>query len=85
MASVMKKGQRFSYVKYDQQAVELQAKFRAKTEELEDLVNQLPEGRYKSLAFTALEEFYAWTGKSVRDDQVQRTGQVDEQPERTDS
>lgn len=75
---------RFSYVRYDQVAIEKQTKLREKFEELEKLVTEtMPTGRPQSLCLTALEEAYMWTGKGIRDEQIERTGQVDEQPERS--
>lgn len=73
---------RFSYVRYDAQAIENQQKLRDAFEEVERLVDQLADGRAKSLVYTKLEEAYMWTGKSIRDDQIARSGVVDEQPER---
>lgn len=74
---------RFSYVRYDERSMAKQGQLKRKFEELENLVdNLLPEGRPKSLCMTALEEAYMWCGKGIRDDQIARTGKVDEQPER---
>lgn len=77
------KGQRFSYVKYDEQSTEQQAALKAQFEEVECLVNRLPDGRAKSLVLTKLEEAYMWTGKAIRDAQIERQGLIDEQPERS--
>jgi hypothetical protein len=73
---------RFSYVQYDTKAVELQAKFKAKFEELESLATEIEDGRAKSLVMTKLEEAYMWVGKGIRDSQVKRNGSAPEQPER---
>lgn len=73
---------RFSYVRYDADAQALQQTFKALFEELAEMTDTLPDGRAKSLVFTKLEEAYMWVGKSIRDSQIQRTGKVDEQPER---
>ncbi len=75
---------RFSYVKYDETAMAEQNKLREVFEELEKFVDMLTHTRPRSLAYTALEEAYMWVGKAIRDDQIARTGKVDEQPERTD-
>jgi hypothetical protein len=72
---------RFSYVKYDQESVELQNRFKAKFEEIETYLAVLPEGRAKSLVMTKLEEAYMWVGKAIRDEQAKHRT-VEEQPER---
>lgn len=74
---------RFSYVRYDEQAQKTQADFKADFEALEKKIEVLADGRAKVLVLTKLEEAYMWIGKSVRDDQIKRTGKVDEQPERS--
>lgn len=76
--------QRFSYVKYDKASMELQAKFKQKFEEIEELAIDLYPSRPHALLLTALEEAYMWTGKAIRDRQIERLGKVDEQPERND-
>jgi len=43
---------------------------------------ELDSTRHKALFMTKLEEAYACTGRAIRDDQIARTGKVDEQPER---
>jgi hypothetical protein len=73
---------RFSYIKYDEQAIRQQQDLREAFERLEDVVDCLQDGRAKSLVYTKLEEAYMWTGKSIRDSQIARTGKVEEQPER---
>lgn len=75
---------RFSYVRYDDLATETQASLRTAFEHVEALVAKLTPGRAQALVYTKLEEAYMWTGKAVRDDQIQRTGVVDEQPSRSD-
>jgi hypothetical protein len=74
--------QRFSYVKYDQEAMTKQQELRLAFEHVELLVDGLFPGRAKSLVYTSLEEAYMWVGKSIRDDQIARQGKIDEQPER---
>lgn len=76
---------RFSYVKYDDEAAMKQMLFKRMFETLEASVDQLSDGRAKSLVYTKLEEAYMWIGKAIRDEQIKRTGTVDEQPERTNS
>lgn len=73
---------RFSYVQYDETAAKQQQKLKSLFEMLETEINQLAEGRAKSLVFTKLEEAYMWTGKSIRDTQIQRNGGAVEQPHR---
>lgn len=73
---------RFSYIKYDEAAMQTQQAFKAEFEKLEARVNGLANGRAKSLVYTHLEEAYMWVGKSIRDDQVAREGKCQEQKER---
>lgn len=73
---------RFSYVKYDEDAVNQQGDFKSEFQSLELMVDELEDGRAKALVYTKLEEAYMWIGKAIRDSQIKRTGQVDEQPER---
>lgn len=74
---------RFSYVKYDDEATELQRRFKAAFEILEEMTRKdLKSPRPRALVFTKLEEAYMWVGKAIRDDQVERNGEAEEQPER---
>jgi len=61
---------RFDYVKYDDEAVRLQAQFKQAFTQLDGLVNNLPKGRASALVLTKLEEAYMWVGKAIRDAQV---------------
>ena len=74
--------QRFSYIKYDESSTKLQENLKSQFEAIEALVTPLPEGRYKSLCLTALEEAYAWTGKAIRDDQIAREVLPEHEPKR---
>ncbi len=79
---------RFDYVKYDDDAVFIQKTIKAKVEELETLLcvrdtDADSTKRSKSLAIQALEVFYMWTGKAIRDDQIKRNGEAELQKERT--
>lgn len=65
---------RFDYVKFDEKATNKQAKAKELFQQLETWVNDLPDGRAKSLIFTKLEEAYAWVGKAVRDEQIATRG-----------
>jgi hypothetical protein len=51
-------------------------------QEVELVINLLPEGRAKSLALTKLEECYMWIGKAVRDLQITSNGTAELQEER---
>ena len=72
----------FSYVKYDEQAAALQQKFREMFERVAAQVHCLEDSRLTVLIHQKLEEAYMSVGKSIRDEQIKRTGKVDEQPER---
>ena len=63
----------FKYVKYDSESVAKQEAFKAMFEAIEDYANlTLTDSRPKSLLKTALEEAYMWTGKALRDDQMNK-------------
>jgi hypothetical protein len=75
--------QRFSYVKYDGNSMKVQQLLKEKFEEIEKIVDeQIKPGRAASLVQTYLEIAYMWTGKAIRDMQIERTGTIDEQKER---
>ncbi len=76
---------RFDYVAYDAWAQEQQAEIKQKCVELQSLIDGLTPGRYQSLATTDLEKVYMWTGKAIRDEQIQRNGLAPLQEERTNS
>jgi hypothetical protein len=76
--------QRFSYIKYDQQSQDQQQALKLKFEEVEALVEKIHDGRAKALILTHLEIAYMWTGKAIRDAQIDRNaGDAQEQPERS--
>jgi len=76
--------QRFSYVKYDQEAVKHQETLKELFEKVEDYVDKnLKPGRAQSLVMTYLEIAYMWTGKALRDEQIARGSQVEHVDERT--
>lgn len=56
---------RFSYVKYDEQAMKQQQELKEAFEKVEKLVDGLAPGRAQALVYTKLEEAYMWTGKAV--------------------
>ena len=77
-------GQRFSYVRYDEEAAKKQEELKATFEAVEALVEKsLEEGRAKALVLTHLEIAYMWTGKQLRDEQISRNSQPAHVPERT--
>jgi len=76
---------RFDYVKYDQESERLQSNAKALMVDAVKMINQIPDGRAKSLALTKLEEAYMWIGKAIRDEQIQRNGSAELQEERCDS
>ena len=74
---------RFSYVRYDKTIAALQAHFKNDFEHLEGLANEeLPNGRWKSLFMTKIEEAYMCVGKALRDMQIEKDGKVIEEPHR---
>ena len=75
------KTNRFDYVKYDNETLEKQKEFKEKFQELEKMIDQLENGRSKSLIYTSLEESYMWVGKALRDQQITK----DLQEERSNS
>lgn len=76
---------RFDYVQYDEKAASLQQSVKSHCVVLELFLNNLPESRGKALALTKLEEFYMWTGKAIRDDQIKRNGSAPSQEQRSNS
>lgn len=75
---------RFDYVKYDQTATFKQELFKKKFQELEEMAEELEEGRAKSLVMTYLEITYMWVGKSLRDECIKRTPETPHVAERTE-
>ena len=52
-------------------------------EAIEDYANlTLKDSRPKSLLLTALEEAYMWSGKAIRDEQIERDGELKHQEAR---
>lgn len=81
---------RFSYVKYDQAAADLQAGFKKKFEELEGMIQShlLKPEAHRSVCHMLdhLEICYVWAGKAIRDLQIARNPDTaPEQPERNNS
>lgn len=75
---------RFDYIEYNPKSKALQAGFKEVCQNLEAAVVALGPGRYQSLALTALEEFYAWIGKAIRDKQREE-GSAPPQEQRSNS
>jgi hypothetical protein len=73
---------RFDYVRYDEVSQDMQEAAKEAVQEVELVINLLPEGRAKSLALTKLEECYMWIGKAVRDLQITSNGTAELQEER---
>ena len=63
----------FSYVKYDELSRQMQETFKNMFEAIEAYADGvLFDSRPKSLLKTSLEEAYMWTGKAIRDMQIDR-------------
>lgn len=68
---------RFSYVKYDSEISAKSEMFKVLCEQLDQaMVDNLPHGRERNLAHTYLEQVFMWIGKSLRDMQIEKDGQV---------
>jgi hypothetical protein len=77
-------GQRFSYVRYDSESMKKQEALKNMFEAIEKFVEEnLRPGRAQSLIFTYLEVAYMWTGKAIRDEQIERGVQTEHVKERT--
>lgn len=77
---------RFDYVKYDDKAAVHQQNLKLSFEILEQHVERtLMTGRAKALVLTKLEEAYMWVGKAIRDEQIARGGDANDQPLRGDA
>ena len=82
----VEKMNRFDYVKYDAISQAKSTVFKKEFMELEGRVMEaLPGGRAKSLVLTKLEEAYMWVGKAIRDEQLDRNGEVELQEERNNA
>lgn len=67
---------RFSHIIYDAASLSQQGAFKQTVEELSTHLEAQPNGRYKALALTSLEEAYMWIGKMIRDEQLAREAQA---------
>lgn len=74
---------RFSYVRYDPEAVSKQEEFKRAFEKVESLADGLEHGRARDLLLNYLEIAYMWTGKALRDDQISRNSQPSHIAERS--
>lgn len=61
---------RFDYVQYDEQAKAYQTDIKVKVENCEGALTYFPDSDNKKNAIKALEEFYMWCGKCIRDQQL---------------
>lgn len=75
---------KFNYVKYDERSEMLQNKFKKMVVDLDAMIMSFPNTHTRYNACAALEVFYMWVGKTIRDDQIQRNGYADLQEERKD-
>ncbi len=64
---------RFDYISYTDKSQKLSDERKKLSEDYEQLINQLPNSREKSLALTKLEECFMWIGKAIRNMQVEET------------
>lgn len=80
----MPPGQRFSYVKYDPIRARKQEGFKLLFDRLDQMaLEELPNCRYRSAFLTELERCYMWTGKALRDEQIEIDGKIKHVAERT--
>lgn len=63
---------RFDYVEYDDVSKGDQNLAKALVSRLEVFISGLGSGRSQSMAMTKLEETYMWIGKAIRDEQLRR-------------
>ena len=74
----------FSYTKYDKLSTTKSETFKMLHETIvSTLKASLPPSREQSLAITKLEESFMWTGKAIRNEQIDRTKEHKHVPERT--
>ncbi len=64
---------RFDYIAYSEKSQALSDERKAVSQRFEDLLNELPHSREKALALTKLEECFMWTGKAIRNWQLDGT------------
>lgn len=75
---------RFDYVKYDDTATAQQAIAKTAVITHENVIEQNVKcGRSKAIAITKLEECYAWIGKGIRNDQLERNDTADLEEQRS--
>lgn len=64
---------RFDFIKFDEEAIEVQADLKSAYERLAACIEARTKSpRYKALSLTALEESFMWVGKALRDDVIER-------------
>lgn len=65
--------ERFTYIHYNETGLGERNHIMEKFKELEWLIEQLEDGRAKSMVYTNLEEAFMWAEKSIKESQVKRT------------
>jgi uncharacterized beta-barrel protein YwiB (DUF1934 family) len=69
----------FDYIKYDEQSAANQSVLKQKCEDLEFDIKLLMDGLAKETAMIKLEECYMWIGKAIRDGQIERNLEFEQQ------
>lgn len=64
---------RFDYIEYTDKSQRLSDERKQISDDFENLINQFPNSREKSLALTKLEECFMWCGKAIRNLQLEET------------
>lgn len=62
---------RFDFIEYTEKSQALSNERKEVSQRYEELINELPNSREKSLALTKLEECFMWVGKAIRNMQVE--------------
>ena len=62
---------RFDYIEYTDKSQRLSDERKTVSTAFENLINEFPNSREKSLALTKLEECFMWCGKAIRNMQLE--------------
>ena len=62
---------RFDYIEYTDNSQRLSDERKTVSTAFENLINEFPNSREKSLALTKLEECFMWCGKAIRNMQLE--------------